>query len=78
MHKYDIVFFFGVHQRLHPSEEYREALQRIAALDKNPICETSGFDFDVPVRVDFGLPEDADVIKELIDVGLAEKIVKKQ
>ncbi|EGZ05610.1 hypothetical protein PHYSODRAFT_320146 [Phytophthora sojae] len=61
-------------RRLHPSEEYREALQRIAALDKNPICETSGFDFDVPVRVDFGLPEDADVIKELIDVGLAEKI----
>ncbi|KAE8875689.1 hypothetical protein PF005_g11341 [Phytophthora fragariae] len=73
-HDYDLVLFFGVHQRLHPSGEYREALQLIAALDKNPLRSKSDFDFDVPVRVDFGL----ETFDTMVDVGIAEKIVQQQ
>ncbi|KAE9183946.1 hypothetical protein PF005_g21877 [Phytophthora fragariae] len=74
-HEFDLVFFFGVHQRLHPSGEYREALQQIAALDKNPLRSKSDFDFDVPVRVDF---DGSYGMNELVDVGIAEKIVQQQ
>ncbi|EGZ08246.1 hypothetical protein PHYSODRAFT_348117 [Phytophthora sojae] len=77
-HEYDLVFLCGPHQRLHPSAEYQETLQRIAALDKNSQWKKSGCDFEVPVRVEFSVTGDELYTEALADVATAERIVKEQ
>ncbi|EGZ08236.1 hypothetical protein PHYSODRAFT_436981, partial [Phytophthora sojae] len=77
-HEYDLLFFFGPHQRLHPSAKYRETLQQIAALEQNLHRREAGFDFEVPVRVEFAPPEPSDGVNELVDAGIAEQTLKEQ
>lgn len=76
--EYDMVLFFGPHQRLHSSAEYRKTLQQIAALDHDLQRINSVFNFEVPVRVEFAPSDDSECSEELAEAGIAEKILKEQ
>ncbi|KAG7392727.1 hypothetical protein PHYBOEH_006298 [Phytophthora boehmeriae] len=77
---FDLVHFCGVHQREHPSPEYAKALRQIATLDNSLTKNEPGVDIEIPVKVHFPGPlaNIARPLKNLLDVGKAERVIKNQ